>query len=169
MIANECRRKLKRAIDLDALPVTFLHHDEDWHDDRIAVHAFNSTDVGVSFLVDLEQKRVFHAGDYTCWQTDEMCEADRRKARGDFHAILRAIEAHTRHMDVAMMPVVPNMGGDFAYGARELLKTVNCDLFIPMHMWGREREATQFHLYRNPAHGQCLHLREGESIIFPPE
>lgn len=169
VIANECRRKLKRAIDLDVLPVTFLHHDEDWADGHIAVHAFNSTDVGVSFVVDVEGKRVFHAGDYTCWLTDEMTEAERRKTRGDFHVILQAITAYTRHIDVAMMPVVPNLGGDFAYGNREFLKAVQCDLFIPMHMWGRDREATQFHLYRNPQHGRCLHLREGESVIFRPE
>ena len=166
VIANECRRKLKRAIDLDSLPVTFLHHDEDWSDDCIAVHAFNSTDVGVSFLVDIDGKRLYHAGDYTCWVMEGYNEAATRKARGDFNVILKAIVLYAPEIDVVMMPVVPNMGGDFTYGARELLKAVQCSLFIPMHMWGRDREATKFELYRNPDYGRCEHVAEGTSTVI---
>ncbi|MBR6284980.1 MAG: MBL fold metallo-hydrolase [Muribaculaceae bacterium] len=164
VMANECRRKLARSMDLAQWPMTFLHHDEDWHDDLVHVHAFNSTDVGVSFLVDFDGLRLFHAGDYTCWQFEGAPQAELRKAQGDFHAILRTIAAYAPHMDVAMMPVVPNLGGDYCYGSRELLRAVSCDLFIPMHTWGRDREATQFHLYRNPLHGECCHLPEGTSL-----
>ena len=91
-----------------------------------------------------------------------------RKARGDFHVILNTIAQHAPHIDMAMMPVVPNLGGDFAYGAREFLKAVECDLFIPMHMWGRDREATQFEHYRNPSHGVCRHVPEGTTTEWPP-
>ena len=166
IIANECRRKLKRAIDLDSLPVSFLHHDEDWHDERVHVHAFNSTDVGVSYMVDMDKRRIFHAGDYTCWDMTENNEAASRKAKGDFHVILNAIRLYTQSIDVVMMPVVPNIGGDFTYGARELLKAVKCDLFIPMHTWGRDREATQFELYRNHNYGRCERVAEGESLTI---
>ena len=166
IIANECRRKLKRAIDLDSLPVTFLHHDEDWNDERIHVHAFNSTDVGISFMVDMDGKRIFHAGDYTCWDMAENDESSSRKAKGDFHVILRSIAQYSQAIDVVMMPVVPNIGGDYTYGARELLKAVKCDLFIPMHTWGRDREATQFELYRNPQYGKCEGMTEGSTLIL---
>ena len=166
VIANECRRKLARCMDITAWPITFMHHGEDWGDGHVQVHAFGSTDVGVSYLVEVEGRRVFHAGDYTCWQFEGAPQSEQRKARGDFHAILRTIVARMPHIDVAMMPVVPNLGGDFAYGAREFLQAVRCNLFIPMHTWGRDREATQFALYRNPAHGQCLYLSEGTAIDF---
>lgn len=164
VIANECRRKLARSMVLDEWPFAFVQRGGDWTDGALAVHAFGSTDVGVSFLVEVQGRRLFHAGDYTCWQFEGAPPADVRKARGDFHAILRDIAAYAPHIDVAMMPVVPNLGGDFAYGAREFLKAVRCDRFIPMHMWGREREATQFQLYRNPDHGECCHIPEGTSI-----
>ncbi|MBO7608715.1 MAG: MBL fold metallo-hydrolase [Muribaculaceae bacterium] len=166
IIANECRRKLKRSINLDNMPVTFLHHDEDWQDERIHVHAFNSTDAGVCFMVDIDGKRIFHAGDFTCWDMAENDEAASRKAKGDFEVILSAIAQHTSAIDVVMMPVVPNIGGDFAYGARRLLNTVNCDLFIPMHTWGRDREATQFELYRNPNYGRCERMSAGSILLL---
>lgn len=166
VIANECRRKLKRSIDLAALPVTFLHHDEDWGDGRVTVHTFDSTDVGVSFLVDVDGHRIFHAGDYTCWHfSEEQDAAVVRKAKGDFHVILDKIVAYSPQIDLAMMPVVPNIGGDWAYGAREFLRAIMVDTFIPMHMWGRDREASQFSLYQNPAHGQCVHLSPGQTHL----
>ena len=43
-------------------------------------------------------------------------------------------------VELAMMPVVPNIGGDWAYGPREFLRAIAVDTFIPMHMWGRDRE-----------------------------
>ena len=165
VIANECRRKLKRSIDLAALPVTFLHHDEDWGDGRVTVHTFDSTDVGVSFLVDVDGQRIFHAGDYTCWHfSEEQDAAVVRKAKGDFHVILDKIVAYSPQIDLAMMPVVPNIGGDWAYGAREFLRAIMVDTFIPMHMWGRDREVLAWceaEKLRN-----CLMLGSGEKHLI---
>ena len=165
IIANECRRKLMRSMNLEQWPMTFASRGKAWTDGTITVQTFGSTDVGVSFMVDVDHRRFFHAGDYTCWHFSEEGDIQQvKKAQGDFHAILRDIVAYTDHLDVAMMPVVPNIGGDFAYGAREFLKAVRCDLFLPMHTWGRDREAAQFHLYQNPAYGKCLLLSTGESM-----
>lgn len=165
VLANECRRKLKRALDLSAYPIAWLHHDEDWGDGRVSVHTFDSTDVGVSFLVEVDGQRIFHAGDYTCWHfSEEQDAAAVRKAKGDFHVILDKIVAYSPQIDLAMMPVVPNIGGDWAYGAREFLKAVRVATFIPMHMWGRDREATNWEMYRNPEYGGCVYLAAGDAV-----
>ena len=166
VIANECRRKLGRSLDLAAYSFTFLHHDEDFDDGHIHVHAFNSTDVGVCFMVDVDGRRIFHAGDYNCWHFEqEQGEQGKKKALGDFNVILRAITQYaTRPVDLAMYPVIPNIGGDFALGARLYLEAVPTRHFIPMHTWGRDREATQFHLYQSP-HDTCYHaVTAGQSI-----
>ena len=168
IIANECRRKLQRHLHTDILPITFLSPGKDWSDGHVDVHAFGSTDAGDSFLVQANGKRIFHAGDLNCWATEhEQTENQRRKAIGDWQAVLHTIKAQVSHLDLAMFPVIPNLGGDFARGAREFLQAVPCDLFIPMHMWGRDSEATQFALYQHPAHGQCLYLPQGASITLP--
>lgn len=165
VIANECRRKLMRSMNLDEWPMIFASRGKAWTDGIVTIQTFGSTDVGVSFMVDFDGRQLFHAGDYTCWHFSEDNDIQNvKKAQGDFHAILREIARYTSHVDIAMMPVVPNIGGDFAYGAREFLKAIQCDLFLPMHTWGRDREAAQFHLYQNPAYGQCQMLQAGESI-----
>lgn len=167
VIANECRRKLGRSLDLAAFPFTFLHHDEDWDDGTVHVHAFNSTDVGVCFMVDVDGHRIFHAGDYNCWHFEqEQGEQGKKKALGDFNVILRAIEKYTTHVDLAMFPVIPNIGGDFALGARLYLEAIPTSHFIPMHTWGRDREAMQFHLYNNGTATTCHALTAGKELYL---
>lgn len=182
VIANECRRKLGRSLDLAAYPFTFLHHDEDFDDGCVHVHAFNSTDVGVCFMVDVDGRRIFHAGDYNCWHFEqEQGEQGKKKALGDFNVILRAIEKYVKKtseysgcysgegVDLAMFSVIPNIGGDFALGARLYLEAIPTRHFIPMHTWGRDREATQFHLYQSP-HGTCYYsLFAGKELLLSNE
>ena len=172
VLASECRRKVKRipGIADSTLPVTFMHHDEDLSCplSGINVHTFGSTDIGVSYLLTLPTGiQVMHAGDLNDWHwSDESTPQEIKKADGDFRAILRTIAAHTRHLHLAMWPIDPNMGTDFARGARELLQAIEVDHFVPMHMWGRDEEAMHTELYLNPAHGKCHHVPQDTTLEF---
>ncbi len=141
IIANECRRKLMRHYPIATMPVTFMSPGATVVVDGITIHSFLSTDVGVCYLIDIDDTKIFHAGDFNLWISDGMPIASRRKARGDFNRILSEIANYSPHIDVAMFPVIPNLGGDFAAGARYFLDAVEVGTFIPMHTWGRDREA----------------------------
>lgn len=167
VVANECRRKLGRSLQLQDYPFVFMHHDEDYVDEQLAVHAFNSTDVGVCYMVDINGQRVFHAGDYNCWHFEqERSEREVKKAVGDFNVILQAIKSYTQHVDLAMFPVIPNIGGDFAMGARLFLRAIATSHFVPMHTWGRDREATQFDLYPSPHNTHYHALSPGHHLTL---
>ncbi len=173
ILSAESRRKLRRVngLDMEKLPITFMHHDEDaaCAQSQVRIHSFGSTDIGVSYLATLPGgELVMHAGDYNDWHwSDESTPQEIKKADGDFRAILRTITARAPHIQLAMFPVDPNMGTDFARGAREFLQAVQVDHFVPMHMWGRDREATEFSLYRDSAHGECHYVPSGTSITIP--
>lgn len=165
IMANECRHKIRHAMKTNPLPATFIHHDEDYTCPELTVHAFDSTDTGVCFVISVNGYTIFHAGDFNCWHwKDNSTPQEVKKAVGDFRAILRKIAVYAPHIDVAMFPVDPGMGSDFAMGAREFVHATEVDLFIPMHMWGRDEQATQFELYRNSQHGDYRHLKPGQSI-----
>ena len=167
IMANGCRHKIRHAMKSNPIPATFIHHDEDYSSPVMKVHTFDSTDVGVCFMVNIGGKTIFHAGDFNCWHwKDNSTQQEVKKAVGDFRAILRTIAAHTQVIDVAMFPVDPAMGTDFGMGAREFVHAIDVKLFIPMHMWGRDEQATQFHLYRNLERGEYLHLPPGHSITI---
>lgn len=167
IMANGCRHKIRHAMKSNPIPATFIHHDEDYTCPEMKVHAFDSTDAGVCFLVNIHGKTIFHAGDFNCWHwKDSSTPQEVKKAVGDFRAILHTIANHTQVIDVAMFPVDPAMGRDFGMGAREFVHAIDVRLFIPMHMWGRDEQATQFHLYCNPERGKYLHLPAGSSIAI---
>ena len=82
-----------------------------YEDDRLRIQAFGSTDVGVSFLLDLQGIRLFHAGDLNNWHwSEESTPQEIRKAEGDFLAEVRDLQQVAPAVDVALFPVDRRMG-----------------------------------------------------------
>ena len=99
----------------------FLRIGDIYQDDLLWVKAFGSTDVGVSFLLRLEGKTIFHAGDLNNWHwTDESTPEEVKDAD---------------KLDLAMFPVDPRLGSDFDRGARQLVDRLRIAIFVPMHYW----------------------------------
>lgn len=74
--------KHHRAQKEDAI---YINKGEEYEDDMLRIQAFGSTDVGISFLIHLQGKSIFHAGDLNNWHwSEESTEQEIRKAEGDF-------------------------------------------------------------------------------------
>ena len=103
-------------------------------DGYISVYAGGSTDLGVSFVIDAEGKRFFHAGDLNCWHwIGDWDEIQEKNARGYFTKALARLKPHAQNIDIAFFPVDPRMKGAYDDGAREFLKKYAPKYFIPMH------------------------------------
>ncbi len=111
--------------------------------DGARVRAFGSTDEGVSFLVELGGRRVFHAGDFNFWSwrgestPEEIAEADAQFS--EMLADMRGMRP-----DVAFFPVDPRMGEAFDEGALRFAEAARPRLLIPMHFWDRPEAAVEF-------------------------
>lgn len=135
------RRHRANKSDADAL----LRRNETYTDDMISVKAFGSTDAGVSFMVETDGKKVFHAGDLNNWHwEEESTPKEVKKMEGDFRAILRDIKAEYPAVDIAMFPVDPRLGTDFARGARQWLETIKTAYLAPMHFPPSREKAMTF-------------------------
>ena len=89
----------------------YLRRGESYRDDLITVHAFGSTDSGVSWAVHVEDKDIFHAGDLNNWHwADESTPQEIKKREGDFLAILNDIRKECTAFDLVMFPVDPRFG-----------------------------------------------------------
>ena len=60
--------KHRRATAEDAV---YINKGDVYEDENIRIEAFGSTDVGISFLIDLQGVRLFHAGDLNNWHWSE--------------------------------------------------------------------------------------------------
>lgn len=107
------------------------------------IRAYGSTDEGVSFLIQVEGRTLFHAGDLNFWHwAEESTPEEVAQARRAYDEVLSTLQGEKIH--VAMFPVDPRMGRGFARGAELFLQQLQPERLIPMHFWGRPEVAWEF-------------------------
>jgi len=107
---------------------------EAYDDGYLRVMAHPSTDIGVSFQVELEGRTLFHAGDLNCWHWAADCtEQEEAQNRAAFTQALEDIRPHMGGVDVAFFPVDSRMKGPYDDGALEFIAQFRPKLFVPMH------------------------------------
>lgn len=119
-----------------------------WIDDRISVRALGSTDSGVSWIVETEDKRIFHAGDLNNWYARFLPEAlpgqtiyseefeeeiDPIAHEKQYLGELKDIRKITDRFDVVMFPVDGRIGNGYTLGGRQFIERFRVGLFVPMH------------------------------------
>lgn len=110
---------------------------------EVSVKAFASTDLGVSFLVDIQGVHVFHAGDLNFWHWREESTVKEIEEADD--AFRQAVEPIAREkIDLAFFPVDARQGLMYDAGANYFIICVKPRLLIPMHFWGRAEIAMEF-------------------------
>lgn len=118
-----------------------------WQDENIKVIATGSNDSGVSWIVEVEGKRIFHAGDLCNWYARFLAEADvpdeimstefgminplaeEKKFLGE----LKDIRKITDSFDIAMFPVDGRIGNGYTLGGRQFIERFKVGMFVPMH------------------------------------
>ena len=92
--------------------VVWLDKGETWQDDFLRIKAYGSTDVGISFLLHTEGKRIFHAGDLNNWHwREESTEQEVEEAEKAFLREVAVLAKDADFLDLAMFPVDPRLGG----------------------------------------------------------
>ena len=150
-------------------------------EEGVSVQAFDSTDLGVSFLLDLKGIHIFHAGDLNFWHwRDESTRKEIEEAEQDFQ---KAVQPLTKEsIDIAFFPVDPRQGSMFEAGANYFILSVKPRLLIPMHYFHRTDVILEYartascrttEVLAMPGLGDCIGIRTEDSgfidIFFPKE
>lgn len=148
--------------------VIALRKDEQWSDSLIRVCAFDSTDIGNSYSIEIDGYTIFHAGDLNAWVwIDESTQEEIDEALEKYRAILIKIANRYKTLDYVMFPVDPRLGTQFWLGASMFVREIDCRHFFPMHFaLGEtrqqhkefEKSACDFSLYANQKRGYYIAL-----------
>ena len=132
----------------------------------VDVTAYDSTDLGVSFLVDFRGVRFFHAGDLNFWHwREESTMQDIEEADAEFRKAVAPLASAA--IDVAFFPVDPRQGAMFEAGANYFILSVKPRILIPMHYFHRADVAMEYartaacrstEVIAMPVYGQSLTL-----------
>lgn len=111
--------------------------------EKLTVRAYDSTDLGISFLVELDGFTIFHAGDLNLWHWRE--ESSLRQIEIAEQLFCQACEPlKQEQIDLAFFPVDPRQGRMFDAGANYFMMLAKPRLMIPMHFWDRSEIAVEY-------------------------
>ena len=119
-----------------------------WEDENIKVIAMGSNDSGVSWIVEVDGKRIFHAGDLCNWYARFLAEdtpdesiyseefgeyinpvAEEKRFLGELKDIRKATDT----FDLVMFPVDGRIGNGYTLGGRQFINQFKVRTFVPMH------------------------------------
>ena len=140
----------------------------------VEVLAYDSTDLGVSFLVDFQGLRLFHAGDLNFWHwREESTMREIEEADAEFRKAVAPLKGV--QIDVAFFPVDPRQGTLFEAGANYFILCVKPRILIPMHYFHRADVALEYartascpstEVVAMPLYGDVLTLSPEEDGYF---
>lgn len=118
-----------------------------WEDDNLKVSATGSNDSGVSWIIEVDGKRIFHAGDLCNWYarflseetvpesiySDEFGEINPLAEEKLFLGELKDIKKIAGSFDLVMFPVDGRIGNGYTLGGRQFIERFEVGMFVPMH------------------------------------
>lgn len=155
--------KARKAKDRDAI---YLDKGDTYKDETLFIQAFGSTDLGVSFLIKVDNKTIFHAGDLNNWHwNEESTPEEIQEAENFYENELDTISQKVNHIDLAMFPVDPRLGKDYMKGAEQFISKIKTDIFAPMHFGEEYEKANSFVTYATSKGTKFIPWKHrGESI-----
>lgn len=117
--------------------VSFVKPDESITVGDLEISTLGSTDAGVAFIVKVDGKKLFHAGDLNWWLWGD--EDTPEEAREMSEAFLKECEKlRGVAIDAAFLPLDPRQPEDqYWLGLDRYARTADIKHIFPMHMWGQ--------------------------------
>ncbi|MDO5100622.1 MAG: MBL fold metallo-hydrolase [Eubacteriales bacterium] len=113
--------------------------------DDIDIMTFHSTDQGVAFLIRLDGRSLFYAGDLNWWHWEGEPEARNEQMKRDYLAELDRIDKETGgRCDLAFLVLDPRQQSAMGWGLKAFVERIDCKTIIPMHLWRRFAEGKQW-------------------------
>ena len=110
----------------------FMDEDDEKEIDHIYIKAYGSTDIGISFLVKIDNLTIFHAGDLNWWHWKEDSLEEQQLAELNFKIQIEKLKKEGI-IDIAFFPVDPRLEEFYYIGGKYFCEQLHPSLLIPMH------------------------------------
>ena len=124
-------RLLEEAKALPIEKTLYLSAYDKYEDEEIRVTSFSSTDEGISFLVEIDDWRVFHAGDFNWWYWKGDTSENIALAKNGFMKQMKRLDG--LKADITFFPVDKRLEEYAASGAKEFCRRTSPGHLITMH------------------------------------
>jgi L-ascorbate metabolism protein UlaG (beta-lactamase superfamily) len=102
-------------------------------DFSLQIETLASTDEGIAFIITLDNRVIYHAGDLNWWSWDGETQDEYMDMTNRFQKEMARIK--DREFDIAFVPLDPRQEDRFWWGFDYFMKTARAKLVFPMHFW----------------------------------
>ncbi|MGL5582777.1 MAG: MBL fold metallo-hydrolase [Cetobacterium sp.] len=99
---------------------------------EVKIKAYGSTDLGVSFLVEVDTLKIFHAGDLNWWYWKDDTPDEEKYMKEYYQKIIEQIRKNN-NIGIAFFPVDPRLEEFYCLGGEYFAENVKPKIMIPMH------------------------------------
>lgn len=116
--------------------IQYMHKNETYQIFKsLTVETLTSTDLGVAFLVTLDGKTIYHAGDLNWWTWKGETEEEYKDMTNRFFTEIQKIKG--REIDIAFLPLDGRQEERFYLGFDHVMKEAKVSNAFPMHYWDK--------------------------------
>ena len=130
---------------------------------KLKITTFRSTDEGVAFLLEYDNKIYYHAGDLNCWDWQEESKAYRDNMVQEYVNEIKKMKG--MNIDVAFVPLDPRLEETAFEGMEIFLEYTNSKIVFPMHCWGKY-DIIQLFLKKHPEYKEKIQIIDKEGKTF---
>lgn len=109
--------------------VWFVIADKEYRIGNLKVQTLHSTDAGVAFLVYVDDRIIYHAGDLNWWHWEEESEYYNEQMRMDYQKEIHKLK--NIRIDVAFVPLDPRQEEQYYWGLDYFMKHTDTELVFP--------------------------------------
>lgn len=142
-----------------------MEKDEELKLKNVNISSYGSTDEGVSFLVELDDFSIFHAGDLNWWKWKKFSAKVQKREAREYKREVDKLKG--KQIDIAFVPVDPRLEEHYYLAGEYFINEIKPALFIPIH-FGDNYEVTKFFKERfNSNQTRVVEISEsGEKILY---
>lgn len=129
----------------------------------VNIKSYGSTDLGLSFLVEVDDKNIFFAGDLNWWYWDDDSKEEKDEMKRAFKDEIGKIKGNS--IDIAFFPVDPRLREHYHLGGEYFIQELKPKLFIPMHFWRKYKTTTKFAQYIDVPDTKVVEMHKENEII----
>ena len=146
--------------------ITNLYKRQEMDYKNVHVRTIRSTDAGVAYIINCEEKTFYHAGDLNCWCWKTEPEDFNARMKKEYLEELTSIQ--DVKIDYAFVPLDPHLEENYWMGLSYFMETVSADLVFPMHMWEEFSYIDKYILNEGQAYKDKITkiTAEGEEFLF---
>ncbi|NLC04611.1 MAG: MBL fold metallo-hydrolase [Tissierellia bacterium] len=129
-------------VNRDDKTLYIMNPDEILQVDDLKIQTFGSTDLGLSFLINVDGKDIFHAGDLNWWHWKNDSPAEQKEEEIAYKNEIAKIKGKNIH--IAFVPVDPRLEENFHLAGEYFINEIHPEYFLPMHFGDKYNTSADF-------------------------